>query len=79
MLEQILASLWMLGGVVFYSFTIGNLAVTILEMNKKGAYVNDVMDQIEDIVILCRIPDALSDVTQRFFDVNYMNNHYWGV
>lgn len=46
----------MLIGVVFYSFTIGNIASTILDLNIKGTFVNNIMDELEDLMLMCGVP-----------------------
>jgi hypothetical protein len=57
----------MLIGVVFYSFTIGNIAKLIAEINLKGVHYNNTLDEFEDIVIESKLPRVLKSKVFRFF------------
>lgn len=69
----------MLIGVVFYSFTIGNIAILITEINLKGVHYNNTLDEFEDIVIESKLPRVLKSKVFRFFQTNYSQNHLWGI
>ena len=78
-MEQLVAIIWMLIGVGFYSLTIGDLTTLILEMNKKSAILTQLTNKLNDLSMLCRIPQALQDKVKRFYEINCKLNMFWGM
>lgn len=56
--EYILALLWMMIGVNFYSFTIGNVSSIIAAMDSKAAVLNSKLNTLNEYSIKYGLPGA---------------------
>ena len=78
-LEQSFAIIWLIFGVGFYSFTIGDLTTLIMEMNHRTAFLAKLNNSFNDIAVLCNIPEPLKRKVQRFYEINSRLNMFWGL
>ncbi|CAD8058760.1 unnamed protein product [Paramecium primaurelia] len=71
-----LVIVWLLVGVGFYSFTIGNLA-QILEQQTSAEIQKEHLEDLENLMDSIIIPDWLSDQVSNFLTYNLENNSFW--
>jgi hypothetical protein len=69
--ERIIALIWMIFGVGFYSFTIGNLASIINGIDKKAAHLNEKITMLSEFVRRNNLPSEIEAKIKRFIE----NNH----
>ncbi|KAM3129822.1 hypothetical protein pb186bvf_018032 [Paramecium bursaria] len=71
-----LTIIWMMVGVGFYSFTIGNLANILSQLNQKEEFESEI-DILEELFNVVDVPDLIQDQVADFFFYNLQNNPYW--
>jgi hypothetical protein len=69
--ERIFALVWMIFGVGFFSFTIGNLATIIRTMDSKKAHLQDKITILSEFVRRNNLPPEVEVRIKRFIE----NNH----
>lgn len=67
-LERIVSISWMIVGVGFYSFTIGNLSTILANMDKKSAVLKNKLTAFNNFAIKVKMPEFLRQKVQRFFE-----------
>ncbi|CDW71963.1 cation channel family protein [Stylonychia lemnae] len=68
--EQILSILWMVFGVGFYSFTIGNLSSVIASMDTKNSILKQKLTTLSDFSKRILLPPTLEQRIKRFLENN---------
>ena len=69
--EKITAIIWMIGGVGFYSYTIGGLASMIADIDKKTAQLQYKLQTLSDYVKRTNLDSSIEQDIRRFLN----NNH----
>ena len=69
--EKTTAIIWMIGGVGFYSYTIGGLASMIADIDKREAQIQTKLQTLSDYVKRTNIPTKIQDKIKLFLN----NNH----
>lgn len=66
--ERIFAIMWMIIGVGFYSFAIGNVGSILANMDKRSSELKDKMNIFNDFCLKVRIPMFVKEKVLRFFE-----------
>jgi len=78
LLERIFANIWMVIGVGFYSFTIGNLSTILANIDRKSAILKTKITAFNNFALKVKLPEFLRQKIQRFFELNHKENvYYW--
>lgn len=72
--ERVLALLWMIAGVGFYSFTIGNLASIIRAVDFRAARLQDKLTIISEFVRRSNLPQEVEMRIRRFIENNHIEH-----
>ncbi|CAK79091.1 unnamed protein product (macronuclear) [Paramecium tetraurelia] len=72
--EYLLVIIWMLIGVGYYSFTIGNITFILIQSNPNQEF-DDYLFNLEDIS--SNMPEWIQDDLFRFTKYNIQNNPFW--
>ena len=71
MTEKIVSLMWMFFGVGFYSFTIGNLATIISNIDVKASHLQQKLTMLSEFSRRKRLPEGLEARIKKFIE----NNH----
>eukprot|EP01017_Pseudomicrothorax_dubius_P021634 TRINITY_DN2328_c0_g2_i4.p1 TRINITY_DN2328_c0_g2~~TRINITY_DN2328_c0_g2_i4.p1 ORF type:complete len:833 (+),score=237.86 TRINITY_DN2328_c0_g2_i4:185-2683(+) len=74
--ERTLAIFWMIFGVGFYSFTIGNIASILANLDKRASMLKLKIDSFNDFAIKVKLPNELRQKIVRYFELNHRENIY---
>lgn len=66
--EYILALLWMMIGVNFYSFTIGNVSSIIAAMDSRAAVLNSKLNTLNEYSMKYGLPAPTQQKIKNFFE-----------
>ncbi len=66
--EMIFSIFWMLTGVGFYSFTIGNLSNILSNIDKRASILKDKIEAFNSFSLKINLPDYLRQKVQRFLE-----------
>lgn len=66
--EKIFAIMWMIIGVGFYSFAIGNVGAIIANMDRRSSELKDKMNVFNDFCLKVRLPLFVKEKVLRFFE-----------
>lgn len=72
--EKIAALAWMIIGVGFYSFTIGNLSSIINTIDVKAAHLQQKLNILTEFAKRTKLPDDVQNRIKRFLENNH-NEH----
>jgi hypothetical protein len=70
--ERIVTLAWMVAGVGFYAFVIGNLSSIIENMDVKAARLSNKMTQISEFVRVNNLPQEIEARIKRFVENNHV-------
>ena len=68
-IERIFAIIYMILGVGFYSFAIGNFSNILLNMDKHAADFKEKIDNFNDFAIKFKVPENLRLKIHNFFEL----------
>jgi hypothetical protein len=66
--EKLLNVLWMMIGVFFYSFTIGNLQNIIGNIDRSSVYITQRLASFNSFSLRVKLPEFMRQKIQRFFE-----------
>lgn len=72
--ERTVALIWMIFGVGFYSFTIGNLASIISTIDKRAAHLQEKLQLMSEFVRRCNLPPEIEARMRRFIEINHVEH-----
>ena len=72
--ERFLALVWMVFGVGFYSFTIGNLAGIISSIDGKAAHLQEKIQIMQEFVSRNKLPQEIEIRIRRFIENNHVEH-----
>jgi Ion channel len=70
--ERIICVLWMMTGVFFYSFTIGNLSNIIGNIDKTSEYIKTRLSSFNAFSLKVKLPEFMRQKVQRFFEYHFL-------
>lgn len=73
-LERVYCLLWMIFGVAFYSFTIGNLQSIISTIDVKASELTSKLNTLTGFAKRTKLPDNIVLKIKRFLENNNANN-----
>jgi hypothetical protein len=72
--ERCMALIWMIFGVGFYSFTIGNLASMISSIDTKAAHLQTRLMTMSEFVRRSNLPQEIESDIKRFIENNHVEH-----
>lgn len=72
--ERALALIWMIFGVGFYSFTIGNLAGIISAIDVRAAHLQAKLQSMSEFVRRNNLPSDIEVRIRRFIENNHIEH-----
>jgi hypothetical protein len=73
--EKILGVSWMIFGVGFYSFTIGNLSSIMASIDIKASKLQAKMNTLSEFAKKSKLPALVQAKIKRFIENNHRDNH----
>jgi Ion channel. len=70
-MEQIIAVSWMMVGVGFYSFTIGNLSSILETLDRRSQALKNKLTAFNNFAMKVKLPVFLRQKVQRYFEYSY--------
>ena len=70
--ERVVTLLWMLTGVGFYSFTVGNLSSIIAAIDKRAAHLQTKLSAMSEFVRNSKLPQEIEVRIKRFIENNHV-------